>query len=418
MQIGPTGEQEAAQRRALERQRRLATGLLLLAAVLFVATRLVEEPSFWVELLRAAAEAALVGGLADWFAVTALFRHPLGLPIPHTAIIPKNKARIGAGLGRFVERNFLHPELVEQKLRSLALAERLSRWLARPENANLVADRIVAALPFMVKSLEDKELRDFLRRTLHDQLSALDLAPILSRVLRLLTEGGHHQALFDRALLVAHRQLVAHEERIYRLVRNHSSWWVPERIDQAIAEKIIAGLQDLLLDLSQRDNDARHAFDQSVQELIQNLGQSEDYQQRVEAFKRKLLSHPEVQGYLLAVWDGFRDLLLDDIAAEESKLRNGARHALQSIGRALERDAPMRERLDRRIESLVLTFIVPSRSEIGRFIAEVVGRWDSRTITDRFELVVGRDLQYIRINGTLVGALVGCLLFLLTQALA
>jgi len=405
---------EAAQRAALLRQRRLATGLLVVMALLFLATRLLPEPSFAVLLVRAASEAALVGGLADWFAVTALFRHPFGLAIPHTAIVPRNKDRIGDGLGRFVERNFLEPDLLTAKLRSLDLARRGSTWLAAPANARRLATRLAAAAPFLLDALGDQELRAFLRRTLRDQLSATNLAPPLGRLLEVMTQARHHQALFDRALLFTTELLIRNEERFYTIVSEKSSWWVPPSLDRTIAKRLLKGIYELLDELTAPDHEVRRGFDTAVAELIEKLKHSPEFHARVDALKHELVETPVVQEYLDAVWDELRRLVLADVQAPDSRLVTTLADALASLGRNLARDEAMRARLNATLERAIVDLAVPWRQEIGRFIAEVVHSWDTQTVTERVELVVGRDLQYIRINGTVVGALVGVALFLLS----
>jgi uncharacterized membrane-anchored protein YjiN (DUF445 family) len=399
------------------RQRRLATGLLVVTALLFLSTRLVPEPSFAILLLRAASEAALVGGLADWFAVSALFRHPFGLPIPHTAIIPRNKDRIGDGLGRFVERNFLVPNLLAAKLRSLDLGSRISNWLAIPANAHQLALRFAAAVPFLLNSLGDQELRGFLRRTLRNQLRAANLAPPLGRLLEVMTQAKHHQVLFDRALLLATELLLRHEDRIYAIVSEKSSWWVPPSLDRSIARKLIKGLYELFEELAAQDHEARLGFDKAVTQFIHKLKHAPEFHARVDALKHELVEKPIVQEYLDAVWDEVRRLVLEDIHAGDSRLVTTLADALQSLGHNLARDNAVRERLNNALERVAIDLTEPWRPEIGRFIAEVVHSWDTETVTARLELVVGRDLQYIRINGTLVGALVGISLFLISHLL-
>ena len=406
---------ERAQRRALRRHRLLATGMLLVMAAVFLATRLVEEPGYWVLLIRAGAEAALVGGLADWFAVTALFRHPLGLPIPHTAIVPRNKDRIGEGLGRFVERNFLAPNLVAQKVRSLEIATRLSAWLGTRRNADAAAERIVATLPYILESLEDQEIREFVRQALNQQLRAVNLAPILGKALAVLSESGQHQMLFDKALIIVRKLLLEHEQRIYELVSRRSSWWVPRSIDLRVARAIVAGVHELLDELEAPDHEARERVDRAVAEMIDKLQHSPDYAEKVQSLKDQVLANPVIQEYLSAVWDEVRRLVLADLTAPESTTREAIAGGLQSLGRALGEDRRIQNRVNRSVERFVMKAVVPWRVEIGGFIAEVVRGWDARTVSDRMELAVGRDLQYIRMNGTLVGALVGCLLFVLSD---
>lgn len=416
MSMDLTGGQEHLQRRALRRHRMFATGLLLLAVAVLFATKTVPDPGFWVLLIRAGAEAALVGGLADWFAVTALFRHPLGIPIPHTALVPRNKDRIGRGLGSFVERNFLHPTLVAQKLQSIDIAARLSGWLARPENAQIIADRVVATVPFVLTSVQDRQIRDFLRRALHDQLGSVDLAHVFATVLRVLTESGQHHLVFDQALKTGRRLLAEHEDEIYRMVAERSKWWIPQTIDRAVAKSIISGMLQLLGELEDPNHQGRRRFDRAVAELIDRLEHSPDSKRRVEAIKEQILPSPAVQAYLESVWDRLREVILEDARAPDSRLRQVVAEAVRSLALAMASDRPMQDRLNRRIEDFVTSVVLPWRAEIGGFIAEVVRRWDAGTVSERIELEVGRDLQFIRINGTLVGALVGCLLFLISLA--
>lgn len=413
MTVSP--ERERQQRQELRRHRMFATGLLLVAVAAFLATWIPSAPGFWILLARAGAEAALVGGLADWFAVTALFRRPLGLPIPHTALIPRNKDRIGVGLGSFVERHFLAPDLVVERLRTIDLAAHGGSWLARPENAAMIADRLTVAVPVLVKSIDDDEVRAFVRRALQEQLRSADLAPILARILTILTESGQHQRLFDQALVIARRLLAENEDRIYEIVGEKSRWWVPKTIDRRLAAALIAGVSDLLADLADPDHDARRRFDRAVQDMIERLSTSPEAAAKVAAIKDQILSSATVEEYLGSVWGQVKRIVLDDAEAPEPRLRAALGRGLRALAGALEADPHMRDRVNRRIEKVVVGIVVPARREIGAFIADVVRRWDAGTVTDRLELEVGRDLQYIRVNGTLVGALVGCALFLIAR---
>ena len=232
MSESPVFADEERLRRALRRNRAFATGLLGIAAAVFLGTSAIPLPGFWLALIHAGAEAALVGGLADWFAVTALFRHPLGLPIPRTAIIPKNKDRIGNELGQFVERNFLAPDILAAKLAELAPVRHAADWLALPDNAGRVALAIGEALPPVIRSLEDRALRDFVARSFHEQLRETELAPALGRLVALLTRSGQYDALFDRALDAAHAMVAANADRLYAMVAERSRWWVPRTIDR------------------------------------------------------------------------------------------------------------------------------------------------------------------------------------------
>src|SRR5258705_9047356 len=232
---------EDTARRRLKRNRALASGLLLASGAILIGTHLVETPGFSVLLLRAASEAGIVGGLADWFAVTALFRRPLGLPIPHTAIIPNNKDRIAEALGRFVERNFLTEETVLRKLKSAQAAQRFTAWLAAPETARSIADTVVHALPYIIRSLQDSDLQRFAQATIGEQLKDVDAASLIARAIRILGETGESEVLLARAIGIAETWLLAHKSEIDELGRERTPWWVPRKIDRRIAAAIVEG---------------------------------------------------------------------------------------------------------------------------------------------------------------------------------
>jgi uncharacterized membrane-anchored protein YjiN (DUF445 family) len=406
---------ESQQRRGLRRNKIRATALLVAAACVFVAASAWPEAGFWVLLVRATAEASVVGALADWFAVTAVFRRPLGLPIPHTAIVPRNKDRIGEGLGAFVAGNFLTAPLVAAKLRSLAPADRVASWLAQPANAALLAERATLSLPYLIRSLEDPEIRDFAVRALGEQLRAADISAALGTTLGMLTKGMPFDTLFDRALAAAYRALLREEATIYAIVEERAAWWVPRAIDRRIAKGIIDGLSELLVDLKRRDSERRTIFRQRLATLANDLVHSPAHRARVEALKIQLLEQPDVKVWLAAIWDTLRNTVIDDLAQPSSRTREAVARAALSFGRTLAGDAAMRARLDAALEDAVVALIVPWRQEIGRFISEVVRGWETGTVVDRLELALGPDLQYIRITGTLVGACVGCALFLLSR---
>jgi uncharacterized membrane-anchored protein YjiN (DUF445 family) len=407
---------EERQRRALRRNRFLATGLLVVAVALFFVTGKLLQHGFWASLVHAGAEAAVVGGLADWFAVTALFRHPLGLPIPRTAVIPKSKDRIGEGLGQFVERNFLAPEILAAKLRGLRPAQRLAEWLARPDNARQVAQQTAEVLPYVVRSLEDRELRDFVARSFHEQLREADLAPFVGRVIALLTASEQYDALFDRALEAAHDALARNADRLHAMVSDRSRWWVPKSVDRHIADKIIDGIEEILAELGRPESETRARLRLAIEEMAAQLVESPSWRRRFNEAKDRMLDQPEVQAWLASVWDALRRVVLDDLASPASRTREALTTASLSLGRTLATDEAMQERIDAGLEHVALA-VVPWRGEIARLIAEVVSSWDARTVAARLELAVGSDLQYIRMNGTLVGACVGCILFLIMRFL-
>jgi uncharacterized membrane-anchored protein YjiN (DUF445 family) len=405
------------QRRGLRRNRLIATAMLGGMAVVFVGTTLAPQPGFLVLLVRATAEAALVGGLADWFAVTALFRQPLGLPIPHTAILPKNKDRIGEGIATFLERNFLSPDIVRGKLRSIDPARLAADWLSAPANADAIARRLLRMLPHLIKAIDDRDLRGFVGETLGRHLANIDLAPLLGRAISVLTKNGFHETLLDRVLDFGRQFIEDREEQLYIAAQaQRRRWWIPKAVNRQIAKAIISGVKELFSTLRETDSPARRNLLQGIERLAEQLGTSPVYRARVEEAKVRLLEDAEVKAWLGSVWGDIKQVLLADFASPQSHADQSLGRAISSLGHHLRADADTRKRINRTIEAMALE-VVPWRAGLAQFIIEVVRQWDVTSFTNRLELVVGRDLQYIRMTGTLVGGFVGCLLYLLSAAL-
>jgi len=400
------GGAEERQAKRLRASRAVATTLLALAAVGFAATLLARDPGPAILLLRAIAEAALVGGLADWFAVTALFRRPLGLPIPHTAILPENKERIGDGLARFLDRHFLAPELLLPELRSLRVADRVASWLARRRNAQALADEIERALPHLLNAVDDRQVTVFLARALGRQLHKTDLGPIAGRLLRLLTASGYHEAVLDSALDYAAEFLARNHERLLESVAERRRSWIPRAINRQIAQAVLRGAAELIGDLRNPAGNARQVLLAKIDEIADELLTAHRAPTDSTRSARAVLNRPEVRAWIAASWQELRDLLLRDLESPSSQLRRALVLMIASIGNALRADAAMRERLDATLEAIVVEAL-PWRAELIRFVTEVVRRWEPRSFSDRIETAVGADLQYIRMNGTVVGGLVG-----------
>jgi uncharacterized membrane-anchored protein YjiN (DUF445 family) len=405
------------QRRALRRNRLIATALLGAMAVLFIATTLASQPGFWILLVRATAEAALVGGLADWFAVTALFRQPLGLPIPHTAILPKNKDRIGEGLAIFIERNFLTPEIVKAKLRTIDPTRLVADWLSAPANADAVARRLVRLLPHLISAVDDRNFREFVGEWLGRHLAEIELAPLLGRAVAVLTANGFHEILLGRLLDFGGQFLEEREEQLYAAAgAQRRRWWIPKTVNRQIAKAITAGVKELLSKLREPGALARRNLLEKLERLAAELTTSPVYRTRVEQAKLRLLEDEVIKAWLGSIWSDAKQVLLTDLASPQSRAHQALAAAILSLGRHLLADGAMRKRVDRTIEAMALE-AVPWRAGLAQFITEVVRQWDTASFTSRLELVVGGDLQYIRITGTLVGGFVGCLLYLLSAVL-
>ena len=402
---------EEEQLRRLHRSRAVATGMLAIAAAIFALSLAAPSPNGWLLLVRSVAEAALVGGLADWFAVTALFRRPLRLPIPHTAIVPANKDRIGEGLARFLDRNFLTRELLIPELRALRIADRLADWLADRRNAAALASEIAKALPFVLRAVDDSQIKAFLGRALGALLRNAALGPLAAQIVRILTAAGYHEAVLDSALDYARDFLTRNEEQLLEAVAERRRRWIPRAINREIARAMLRAAGELIDDLRKPEGTARQRLLQAIDGLAEELAAGSE--QPAGRGGARVLRQPELQAWIAASWDKGRGLVLADLAAPSSRVRRALALTIASVGETLRADAGMRERLDAALEA-ALVEALPWRGELIRIVAEVVRKWEPRAFSDRIELAVGADLQYIRMNGTIVGGLVGGGLYLLS----
>jgi uncharacterized membrane-anchored protein YjiN (DUF445 family) len=390
--------------------RHIATGLLALMAVVFVCARLLRERHPAFAFIGAFAEAAMVGAIADWFAVTALFRHPLGLRIPHTAIIPSNKERIGENLGNFLEHNFMSYAVVHGELERIDFAGSAAHWLERPDNARAVALQITSAVPALLRMVEDKDAAVFLRDALAGALKDVKLAPLLSRLLSLLVAGRQHHVLLEKLLGVIANALEEQRPFIRQKVHEHSPKWLPKAIDEKFYERLMAGVQTTLADIQGEDSEWRERFQAATEDLIAKLATSPEYEDKLRALLDSSLGHPLFRGYVGQVWDDVRQRLLADTTASASQLAAHIEQALRAFSSALGRNQAVQVKLNEWLRTFAAEVIVAKRELIVDLVRRVIRSWDTETLSRKFELHVGRDLQYIRINGTIVGGLVGLLL--------
>jgi uncharacterized membrane-anchored protein YjiN (DUF445 family) len=407
---------DAERRRDLRRMRILATGLLALMTAVFVATRWAPAQWTWTGYVAAFAEAGMVGACADWFAVTALFRRPLGLPIPHTGIIPRNKDRIGEALGDFIAGNFLTPGVLDRRLKRAEPARRLADWLAAGDHIDILATRVADLLPDMFGSSEqlDALLAEIARRA----GSSRPLAPLASRILGWLWREPAVQRLFNRAVETLAGYMAEHEDFIQAQVAGAAWRWLPKWLDRMLAEKFTGGLVGAVQGLGDPNHPWRADLGQAVEDFITRLAEDPDYLAKGEAIKERFLSDPALPRRLGAFWDEIGRRLGADPAARRAIVAEGLGRALRALGQWLAEDPLARDRLDRWIRVVARRTLSSQRHAIGGFVAQVVAGWDAAEVTDRLELQVGRDLQYIRINGTLVGGLVGLTIFSLSRWLS
>lgn len=407
---------EASQAVRLKSMKRLATGMLLLMAGVFIVSHIYRPLLPWLAWVEAFAEAAMVGALADWFAVTALFRHPMGLPVPHTAIIPRRKDELGENLARFVRENFLIGAALQPRLANLDAASRAGDWLAKAPNARRVSADAGAFLQWLLATLDSEALRDFLRENLHLELRQLQVAPLVGRVLDLLTRNNHHQALMDLAVRIARQHLEENRVLIRIRIDEKSPWWLPGFVDQEIFDKIVAEVESVLDAIgSDPEHDARKRFNEGVQSFIDALKNDPETIERGEEIKNELLDHPLVQQYLSGLWQHVSAFLLRQSGEPESMLRQRFESGLMSFGEALRYDPELRDQINEWLNDAILRIVRNYQEEIASVISETVRSWDSDVTSRRVELAVGRDLQFIRINGTIVGGIAGLTIYALSR---
>jgi uncharacterized membrane-anchored protein YjiN (DUF445 family) len=407
----PLQDEELKQAR-LDRMRRIATALLVAAAVVFAITRVLESRYPWLGFVRATAEAAMVGAIADWFAVTALFRHPLGIPIPPPAIVPSRKDRIGGCLGRFVERNFLSPEILTARVRSMHVAQRLSEWLQKPESAQRLAHHATAALSVMIQSIDDREMERLIEAQIVDRVRETEATPLLADGLTLFLAGGRRQELLDGTLGLLDRLLEENRGHLRERIEREIPWWVPAPVDDKIYQKIVGATENALHEVrADPEHPFRHRFDELVSGFVEKLKSSPELIAKGETLKTELLQGEAVHGLVARLWTELKGALLPDDRGEASELTAPIERAIVRFGETLGEDEALMERVNGWVESGVVYAAEEYRHEVALLIANTVSQWDPTDTSRKIELQVGRDLQFIRINGTLVGGLVGLLLY-------
>ena len=404
--------------------KRIALGLLCAAALLYaVASALHSQHPAW-GYMAAFAEAAMVGAIADWFAVVALFRHPLGLPIPHTAIIPSNKARIGAKLAGFICDNFLSTAQVLAKLRQFDAAARIAEWLARPASGERLGEWGVAATRYGLTAFDDERVRDFMGRAAAAGLEKIDLSRLTGQALDALTAGGRHQALLDDVLqqvaeLLDGEEVQAHiTEGIAREIKTLRYVGLDQVAAKLATRKIVAAIARTLAELAaEPDHPMRKRFDHFVDDFVVRLKLDPEFQQRGEQIRAELIAHPALGDYLHGLWGELLGWLHDDLGRPDSTIRQRIASMAGALGQRLQNDAAIRAWINEQLEAAAPAAIERYREDIRRYIEERVGEWNAHEMTEELERHIGRDLQFIRINGTLVGGLVGLLIHTATQLL-
>ncbi|WP_319804070.1 DUF445 domain-containing protein [Nocardioides dongkuii] len=395
-------------RRGLRQMRTVAVSLLLLAAAVYVVT-LGEDGV--LGFVNAGAEASMVGAIADWFAVTALFRHPLGLPVPHTALIPKRKDQLGQGLEEFVGENFMQEAIIRERLAAVGPSLRVGRWLSDPRNAKRVVDEAAEVGAIALSKVRDDHVESLVRDALVPRFHEEPIAPLLGGLLGETLRDDLHHGLVDIALHELHDWLVANPDTVAEVLVERAPWWTPPSINERVTARIHVELVNWVADIREDPrHHARQALDSMLAQLARDLLEDPDTQARAERLKDRLLDHPQVLASAVSLWNALRRVLTGSLQDPDGALRQRLILEVHAFAERLAEDADLRERLDRRAADAAVFAVERYGAEVTAVITHTIERWDGKEAADRIELHVGRDLQFIRINGTIVGGLVGVLI--------
>ncbi|MEI2812025.1 MAG: DUF445 domain-containing protein [Nocardioides sp.] len=403
--ITPDPEADAARRRGLRRMRTVAVSLLLFAAAVYLLT--LDRDGVW-GFVNAGAEASMVGAIADWFAVTALFKHPLGLPIPHTALIPKRKQMLGRSLEEFVGENFLQEDIIRDRVAAATPSLRLGEWLASPGNAQRVVDEASDIAVIGLGKVRDEHIADFVSEALVPRFKEEPIAPLAGTLLTEVVNDNLHHGLVDLTLEELRRWLVTNPDTFVEILAARAPWWAPPKLNDAVTTRIYHESVRWIEEIQANPHHhAREALDSMLAQLAHDLLFDPHTAARAERLKERVLDHPQVLATGISLWNALRRALLASLQDPQGAVRARLLHELDLFSQRLRDEPELRETLDRTAADLAVFAVSRYGAELTAVITYTVDRWDGEEAARKIELHVGRDLQFIRINGTIVGGLVG-----------
>jgi uncharacterized membrane-anchored protein YjiN (DUF445 family) len=408
-------EADAVRRTRLRQMQGVALGLLVLAAAVYVLTH---GRDGFLGFVNAGAEASMVGAMADWFAVTALFRHPLGLPIPHTALIPRRKDEFGKSLEEFFSENFLHEQVIRERLAAADIARRVGEWVSVPANADRVVAEGATVLALGLRRLRDADVASLVEEVLIPRFLAEPVSPIAGGLLQEIVADDAHHGLVDLVLEEGHRWLVHNADTFADVVGARAPWWAPDRVNELVTSRLHLEAMRWVADIrSDPQHHARQALDSLLRQLADDLLHDPATQARAERLKTRVLEQPQMVVTGMSLWSAFRRALVDGLEDENGPVRARASHELIEFGERIGHDYALRERLDAWASDLAVWTVGRYGDELTTVITHTIQRWDGQEAARKIELHVGRDLQFIRINGTIVGGLVGVLIHAVSMML-
>ncbi|GAA4387624.1 DUF445 domain-containing protein [Tsukamurella soli] len=417
----PFGDPDETKRRDLLRMKAVALGFLLGAAVIYLVCEFLThqgDRGGWIGYVKAAAEAGMVGGLADWFAVTALFRHPMGLPIPHTAIIKKKKDQLGDALGGFVQQNFLTPEVIAEKVGSLELSLRVANWMSAPSNSERLGSEAARLVKVMSEVLRDEDVEQVLNATIIKRLAEPEWGPPVGRLVETLLQENRHLPLINLLAERAHHWALGSQGLIDKIVDTDGPAWSPKFVNSLLGERIYRELVEFTWKVrSDPDHEVRHAMSTFLWDFASDLQHDPRTIAKVEDLKAELMGREEVRTAAQAAWRTAKRLIEQSVDDPDSTLRSKFSESAARFGVRLRDDAALREKADFWVDRSVRALVANYSGQIVSIISDTVARWDADEASRKIELQVGRDLQFIRINGTVVGSVAGLVIYAVTQLL-
>lgn len=409
---------DEVKKKQLFKYKAFATGLFILMAMIFIVTTILQKSndSHWIGYVRAFSEAAMVGALADWFAVTALFHYPLGLKIPHTNLIQNSKERIGDNLGNFVVDNFLAPQNIRPYIQKIQVSKIAGEWLSKDRNQEMLIQEGSAIILDILQKLENESVEKFIGQKLVEMGDQLRFDQILGNGIEYLIENGEHQKLITQISAQLKVYIVEHDEMVRDRVKKESYSLIPKFVDNAIADKIVSGLASYFEDIEvQNDHEIRNEITQKLVKFSSELKEGKQHHEALQNIKSYFLTEQKVQQYASDIWRTIKKSLVDELNLPNSSIKAYLKRNIGEWANNLQHDEVLQKKIDSWIRTTAYKYILKNTHQFGNLISSTVGNWEGKELSEKLELEVGKDLQFIRVNGTIVGGLVGLLIYTITH---
>ncbi|MDC8106210.1 DUF445 domain-containing protein [Chryseobacterium sp. PTM-20240506] len=405
---------DEAKRKQLRKYKAFATGLFVLMAIIFVITTVLQKtnPSHWIGYVRAFSEAAMVGALADWFAVTALFRHPLGLPIPHTNLIENSKERLGDNLGSFVVTNFLSPQNIRPYIQKLKISNFVGEWLTKEKNQEILIKNLSDIVLDILNKLDDSVVSDFITKKVSEMSNGIKLNVIIGNGINYLLDKNDHQRIITNLSKQIKEYIIENDEMIEERVKKGSYSFIPSFVDNKIAEKIANGLSDFFKEVEEDpQHEIRSLISKKIYEFSSDLKEDPKWEGEFKNIKNEILKNDKLSQYSNDIWSSIKNTLTKELQEDHSSLKNYISKNLNEFSENLKTDEKLQNKIDHWVRVTAYKYILRNTHQFGNLISSTVGNWKGKELSEKMELEVGKDLQFIRVNGTLVGGLVGLIIY-------